>query len=278
MWYAIVGESGQPEALCPSNPRANKSHIRERLDRIRRTIMDFTHILPFLSTGLTLLFTGAVFSRYFKRHHRPHLLLWGIGLALYAVGTFAEAYLAVRWNPLLLRLWYLSGAMLTAAWLGQGTVYLLMRRPGLAHTLMALVGIASVMALVGVFTAPLEASAFQLGVPLSSQYKDILTRSGLMILLTILLNIYGTVGLIGGALWSAYLFWRKQVLPNRVVGNLFIAVGAFFPASAGTFIKLGLGDWLYLSELIGAALMFVGFWLATQPQPVDKPVTTALAA
>lgn len=240
--------------------------------------MELIHVLPFLSTGITVLFAGAVFSRYFKHWRRPHLLLWGVGLALYALGTLAEAYLAVRWNPLLLRVWYLAGAMLTAAWLGQGTVYLLIRKPGLAHLLMVLLAIASLAAIVGVFSAPLDASAFRLGVPLSSQYKDILTRSGLMILLTILLNIYGTIGLIGGALWSAYLFRRKQVLPNRVLGNLFIAAGAFFPASAGTFIKLGLGDWLYLSELMGAVLMFVGFWLATQPQPIDQPVTTAVAA
>jgi len=49
--------------------------------------MDTVHLLPFLSTGITLLFTGAVFGRYFKRHRRPHLLLWGIGLALYATGA-----------------------------------------------------------------------------------------------------------------------------------------------------------------------------------------------
>jgi hypothetical protein len=239
--------------------------------------MNLIHLLPFLSTGITVLFAGAVFARYFGRHRRPHLLLWGIGLAFYAVGTFAEAYLAVSWSPLLLRLWYLSGAMLTAAWLGQGTVYLLIRKPGVAHALTALLVVVSVVAIGGIFTAPLDASAFRLDMPISSQYKEIMTRSGLIVLLTILLNIYGTIGLIGGALWSTYLFWRKHVLPNRVIGNVFIAVGAFFPASAGTLIKLGFADWLYLSELLGATLMFLGFWLATQPQPVDKPATTLAA-
>lgn len=239
--------------------------------------MDSIHLLPFLSTGITLLFTGAVFSRYFKRHRRSHLLLWGIGLALYAVGTFAEAYLAVSWSSLMLRLWYLSGAMLTAAWLGQGTVYLLIRKPGVAHALTALLVVVSVVAIGGIFTAPLDASAFRLDIPISSQYKTIMTRSGLIVLLTVLLNIYGTIGLIGGALWSAYLFWRKQVLPNRVLGNVFIAVGAFFPASAGTLIKLGFADWLYLSELLGATLMFLGFWFATQPQPAEKSATAPIA-
>lgn len=240
--------------------------------------MDLVHLLPFLSTGITVLFTVAVFARYFGQHRRPHLLLWGIGLILYAVGTFAEAYLAVSWSPVMLRVWYLSGAMLTAAWLGQGTVYLLIRKPGVAHALTALLLMACLAAAGGVFTVPLNASAFQPDVPISSQYKAIMARSTLIILLTIVLNIYGTVGLIGGALWSAYLFWRKHVLPNRVIGNVFIAVGAFFPASAGTLINLGFADWLYLSELLGAALMFLGFWLATQPQPADKPATTAVAA
>lgn len=240
--------------------------------------MDIVHVLPFLSTGIMLVFTGAVLGRYFRGHQRPHLLLWGIGLALYTAGTFTEAYLAVSWSPLMLRLWYLSGAMLTAAWLGQGTVYLLIRKPGVAHALTALLTLASLVAIAGVFAAPLDESTFRLGVPISSQYRDILTRSGLVVLLTVLLNVYGTLGLIGGALWSAYLFWRKRVLPNRVLGNVFIAIGAFFPASAGTFIKLGLADWLYLSELLGAALMFAGFWIATQPQPAEKSATAPITA
>jgi hypothetical protein len=94
-----------------------------------------------------------------------------------------------------------------------------------------------------------------------------------MVPLTILLNLYGTVALVGGALWSAWLFWRKRVLLNRVVGNLFIAAGAMFPASAGAFIRLGWTDWLYASELAGAALMFLGFYLATQPQSAARPAS-----
>ena len=240
--------------------------------------MDFTHLLPFLSTGITVLFTLAVFTRYFKRHRPLHLLLWGMGLALYGIGTFAEAYLAVSWSDLMLRLWYIAGAMLTAAWLGQGTVYLLVRKAAIAHTLTAVLLILSLVSVVTIFAAPLNAATFRPTVPISTQYKEILTRNNLIIWLTIVLNIYGTIALIGGAAWSAYLFWRKQVLPHRVIGNIFIAVGAFFPASAGTLIKLGLVDWLYLSELLGAALMFVGFWLATHAQTADKPVLVSATA
>ena len=38
---------------------------------------------------------------------------------------------------------------------------------------------------------------------------------------------------------------------------------ALSPALGGTFLRTGLVDFLYLSELIGAILMFLGFILAT---------------
>ena len=136
----------------------------------------------------------------------------------------------------------------------------------------------SLVALIAVFTAPVNGAGFHAGLPISTQYKALLGRGGLMILLTILLNIYGTLTLIGGALWSAGLFWRKRVLSNRMFGNIFIAVGALMPASAGAFISLGWGDWLYASELFGAALMFLGFWLATQPQPAERSAHAAARA
>jgi hypothetical protein len=83
-----------------------------------------------------------------------------------------------------------------------------------------------------------------------------------------LLNIYGTLTLVGGAIYSGFLFWRKQVLLNRVIGNILIAAGAMLPATAGTFIQAGLVDWLYLSEFFGIILMFLGFVQASAPQPV----------
>ncbi len=81
----------------------------------------------------------------------------------------------------------------------------------------------------------------------------------------------------GGALYSAYLFWRKSILVNRMLGNLLIAAGALMPAMAGSFVKAGLVDWLYVSELVGVVLMYAGFMLATAPQPV-KSLQTAPSA
>ena len=218
------------------------------------------HYLPFISTLVTLAFAMAVFTRYLKRRG-PHLLMWTIGLVFFGLGTLAEVLLAFSFHGLVLKLWYLSGAMLTAAWLGQGSIHLLVRKPGIAWTLTGILAVVSLLAATLVLTAPLSAAAssYDPTRAISSQYKAIMTRGGLTIALTIILNIYGTLALVGGAVYSAILFFRKRVLVNRMIGNILIAFGAMAPAMAGSFVNMGLPDLLYLSELIGVILMYIGF-------------------
>ena len=221
--------------------------------------------LPYLSTLVTFVFTIAVFNRY-RQRGGLHLLLWAIGLLLYGIGTLSEVVLGLTFNVIVLKVWYLTGAMLTAAWLGMGTVHLLMRKGNTAQILTGIVAAVSVLALIIIFAAPVNSAAYDVMRPVSEQYKEILTRSGLIILLTILLNLYGTITLVGGAIYSAFLFWRKKILANRMYGNILIAAGALSPALGGTFLRTGLVDFLYLSELVGAILMFIGFILATSGQ------------
>lgn len=218
--------------------------------------------LPYLSTIVTFAFTAAVLNRY-RQRGGIHLLLWAIGLFLYGLGTLCEVILGLTFNAFALKLWYLTGAMLTAAWLGMGTVHLLLRRGNVAWILTWILAGVSLLALILVFAAPVTSSAYDVARPVSEQYKETFTRNGLIILLTILLNIYGTLTLVGGAIYSAYLFWRKKILANRMYGNILIAAGALSPAMGGTFLRTGLVDFLYLSELVGAILMFIGFFLAT---------------
>ncbi len=221
--------------------------------------------LPYLSTLVTFAFTIAVFNRY-RQRGGVYLLLWAIGLLLYGIGTLSEVILGLTFNVIVLKLWYLTGAMLTAAWLGMGTVHLLIRKGNAAQTLTGIVAAISALALILVLAAPVNSVAYDVIRPVSEQYKEILTRSGLIILLTILLNLYGTITLVGGAIYSAFLFWRKKILANRMYGNILIAAGALSPALGGTFLRAGLVDFLYLSELVGAILMFIGFILATSGQ------------
>jgi hypothetical protein len=153
--------------------------------------------------------------------------------------------------------------MLTAAWLGMGTVHLLIRKGRVAQVTTWILAGVSLLAFLLVITAPVLSLSYNITLPASEQYKDILTRSGLTILLTILLNIYGTLTLVGGAIYSAFLFWRKKILANRMFGNVLIAAGALSPAMGGTLLKAGYTDMLYISEFIGAILMYIGFVMST---------------
>jgi hypothetical protein len=155
--------------------------------------------------------------------------------------------------------------------LGQGTIFWLVRKRGLADALMVGLLAVSVLAVLLVLLASITpaAASFDVAQPVSIQYKDIMERSGLTIFLTILLNIYGSIALIGGAVYSAFLFYRKQVLSNRMWGNILIAAGALMPAMGGSFLKAGLPDWLYLSEFLGVIVMYVGFVQATASQPAQ---------
>ena len=235
------------------------------------------HYLPFLSTLVTFAFAAAVFIRYLRRRG-PHLLMWTIGLLFYGTGTLAEVWLAFSFNGVVLKLWYLGGAMLTAAWLGQGSLHLLVRKRGVAWILTGILAAVSLLAAALVLSTSLTpaASAYDVTQAISSQYKDILLRGDATIALTIILNIYGTLVLVGGAIYSAIIFFRKHVLVNRMIGNVLIAAGALAPAMAGSFVKLGMVDGLYLSELIGVMLMYIGFIQATTaPAHAAAPAAAA---
>jgi len=91
--------------------------------------------------------------------------------------------------------------------------------------------------------------------------------------LTPFFNLYGTVTLVGGALYSAFLFWRKRVLLHRVIGNVLIATGAILPAFGGTFSRFGIPGALYITELLGAILLFIGFMRATTPMRAEVQAT-----
>lgn len=216
-------------------------------------------ILPLLSSLVSFAFAFFVLKRYAERKGM-HLLFWGIGTIFYGIGGFCEFYNgAFGWNDLVFRLWYIFGAILVAAWLGQGTVYLL-AKPRWANILMGILLLGSLYAIFKVFTAQLDPSQM-IGSELSGHA---IVSSGVRIL-TPFFNIYGTFTLVGGAAYSAFIFWRKRVLLHRTIGNILIAVGAMLPAFGGFFSRLQIPGALYLGEFLGVILLFLGFLRAVTP-------------
>ncbi len=83
--------------------------------------------LPLASMAVTAMFALLVFDQW-RQRRRSFQLVWSAGLVFYSVGAGCEfAGALFGWNELLYRAWYVGGALLTAAFLGMGTVYLLRR-------------------------------------------------------------------------------------------------------------------------------------------------------
>src|SRR2546427_139571 len=87
------------------------------------------------------------------------------------------------------------------------------------------------------------------------------------LLMAAVLNIVGSVILIGGALWSAYGAGRKGGAQSRLVANILIAAGAFIVAGASTLTRLfHVYELFYVGQAVGVLIMFGGF-LAAQRAP-----------
>jgi len=158
----------------------------------------------------------------------------------------------------------LQPGLVVAAWLGQGTVYLLAKKTW-AHGLLILLTLGSIYGLIRVFGAELDPNMMTTSLHTGSEMSGHAIVSSGVRSLTPFFNLYGTVALVGGAAYSAWIFWKKRVLLHRTIGNIMIALGAMLPAFGGTFSRMGISGALYISEFLGAVLMFIGFIRATSP-------------
>ena len=130
---------------------------------------------------------------------------------------------------------------------------------------MVVLALASLYAAVRIFVAELDPSLMTSSLHTGSELSGHAIVSPGVRTLTPFFNLYGTVTLVGGALYSAWIFWRKRILLHRTIGNILIAVGAILPAFGGTFSRFGIPGALYISELLGAVLLFIGFLRAITP-------------
>lgn len=82
-------------------------------------------LLPALTAILALVFALMLVDQWRERRH-GFQIVWAFGMLCFAVGSGSEALAAAGgWTEPLYRAWYLAGAVLTAAWLGLGTAFLL---------------------------------------------------------------------------------------------------------------------------------------------------------
>jgi hypothetical protein len=220
--------------------------------------------LSVIATIVSGVFAVTILRRWWHKR-KPHHLAWGVGMALYCLGTFSQVVLALAWSPLFFGLWYWSGAIMVAAWLGQGTVFLLWRKGNIARNIMMALILVGVMTLPWtLFFTPFDSSAWHPGADMTQIYKQIMPPGrGTVRSFSAVMNVWGTIALVGGAIYSSILFRRKHIMRNRMIGNWLIAAGGLMPALGGALLLLGDPSFKYLGEMTGAILIFAGYLLAT---------------
>jgi len=229
--------------------------------------------LPILTTIISFVFASVLLRRAKSRGGSPHLLWWGIGMLTYGVGTFTESWTTlVGWHPAVFKIWYVAGAFLGGYPLAQGSIYLLSNRKFADWSARI---VSSVIALGAILVAlsPLDLTAVEAhrlsGKALAWQEIRMLTP---------FINLYSVAFLVGGAILSAWHYRKQVALRDRYVGNILIAIGAILPGIGGTFTRFGLVEALYVTELAGILLIFVGYRRCIQaPAPQTSPVKVALA-
>jgi hypothetical protein len=86
-----------------------------------------TALLPTLTSLLAFLFAVMLLDQWRERR-QGFQAVWCLGMLWFAIGAGAEAIAAANgWSEPIYRIWYLTGAVWTAAWLGLGTAFLLAR-------------------------------------------------------------------------------------------------------------------------------------------------------
>jgi hypothetical protein len=223
-------------------------------------------LLPFCAALVALAFAGLLLLSL-RRRRSGEKLLWATGFTLFAVAAGCEA-VAQRagWSPALFRTYYLTGGVLTVAYLGAGSAWLLLPRRArdvLIGGLAVATAAASVaVALAGVDTSSLGATAH--GRPPANS-----ALVGHAFLWAVALNTFGSLFLIGGSLYSIA---RRQ----RVRANLWIGGGALVVALATGMSRAGSYSLVYVGELVGIALMFTGFaFVGKKPRPAGRPQPSA---
>jgi hypothetical protein len=205
--------------------------------------------LSALVSAVFALFMG---SRYLRRR-RPHQLAWTIGLALFAAAAVAGALARMGGaTETEYRVFYLFGAILNVAWLALGTLFLL--APRIARWAVWGVLALTVVAAVAVFTSPVDLSA---AVDTGKGFGE----SPLPRILAGIGSGVGSVILVGGALWSAWVFLSRRHEGRRALGNVIIAVGVLVAAAGGTAAFTGATGVVEWTNFVGVTLIFIGFLL-----------------
>lgn len=228
--------------------------------------MNGTALFELLAAICALLAAIFIFDQHLHRP-RPHKLMWTLGLLFYGLAAGADFLGALGgWTVGEYKAWYFFGGVLTAAFLGLGSLYLLApRRVGhIATTIAVVIGVYAGLRIL--FFAPFSAADIH---TLATAPTSVITNvrafkplPGDLEIAAVVMNIPGALLLFGGAAWSAWQFWRKRAGGYRLASMILLALGSVFPSILTGLQALGNSSGAALGEFLGALCLLAGLLIS----------------
>lgn len=216
-------------------------------------MLPLVEYIPIFTTLFAIYFTKEIYVHY-KSRKTNYLKWWTIGVITFGLGTLSESIHALLgWNASNVRFWYIVGALLGGFPLAQGSVYLLMKKRFAKLSslfFISLIGLASLF----VILSPIE-------IPPNFDYKltGAVFQWKWVRYFSPIINLYAFIFLVGGAIYSAYRYYKLKNKEVRFKGNIFIALGGLLPGIGGTLTRMGHVNVLFVTEFIGLILIFYGY-------------------
>lgn len=212
------------------------------MDALQLTVIAVVVFVFLASTALSVQLT----RKYLKTKGRP-LLYWSIGLWLFAFGTFLEILFAVGIYSLFLISLYLFVVGILVLSLSLGSMELAhTRKLKIAYWAFAI--IATILLLVSLIVAPVQNTTQS---PIIQNYVVFGILPLLVVETSSLVTFPASIVLIAMALKS-YFNTKNARLLSIVAGVIIVAI-------AGTLYIVQFPEFLYIAELVGIILLWVGF-------------------
>lgn len=202
-----------------------------------------------------------------RRRPRRHAATWAAAMSLYAAATWALVTgLANGWSDTSFRVFYLFGAIANIPLLALGSIMLSSSEKAARRATVAVIAFLGLATWI-TMAAPAAGEIAAIGIPEGSEvFEAGMTEIDGAPLpsprtFAAIAGGVGTLVIVGLGIRAIVRMRRTD--PQVMWGNVLIVLGTLAPATGGSLTALGEGGGFAISLMVGAALLWAGYRIAT---------------
>ena len=223
-----------------------------------------------LITGLICFAFAAIVLVQWTRRAHAYQLIWGISLLFGSAAAFMFVAFLHTGSPFYFRLYYIFGALLVAAYLGMGSLFLVIPA-GVARAILAISVVLSACGASLLLVTPIDGAALSQVLHSGNPGAGVFVK-GIWLAFLIPHNVFGAVSVLAVALYTTLRSVRRQAPYKFAIANAIIAVGVITVSQAGSSARLGLQHGFWTITALGMTVLFVGFLVTMLPSTLRSPL------